>query len=67
MPVVVADLIIEGGGQIRCLRCEAFIGETDDRVELVGIGRGKEFTDLIVGPKRTWRCKCGWTNVYKKR
>lgn len=64
--VVVPDLIIESGGLVRCFRCKQYIGETDDRVELVGIGRGRELTDMITSPKRIWKCKCGWANVFKK-
>lgn len=65
--VIVAELIVESGGAIRCFRCHQFMGETDEAIEFVGIGRGREFTDMIVAPKRTMKCKCGWMNVYKKR
>lgn len=65
--VVVADLVVESGASVRCFRCNQFVGETDDRIELVGIGRGRDFVELIGGPKRTWKCKCGWTNIYKKK
>lgn len=65
--VVVAELVVESGGTIRCFRCHQFIGETDDAIEFIGVGRGKEFTDMAAGPKRTMKCKCGWINVYRKR
>jgi hypothetical protein len=64
---IVQDVVIESGGSMRCFRCSKFIGEPDTRVELIGIGRGKEFTDMVTGPKLVIPCKCGWLNVFKRR
>jgi hypothetical protein len=62
----VADEVTEGGA-IRCLRCKQWIGETDDQLELVGIGRGREFAEMYEGLKRIWKCKCGWMMVFRKK
>jgi hypothetical protein len=50
---------------IRCHRCSQFCGEASRPMEFVGVVRLKEDVDLVDHPRDTWKCKCGWTNIFR--
>lgn len=34
-------------------------------MEFVGIVRDAALCDQVNPPRSTWRCKCGWYNIFK--
>jgi hypothetical protein len=65
MPEIVDQVIVESGGIVRCFRCSKFVGESAHRIELAGLVRTKDLVGAVAKPRSTWKCKCGWTNIYE--
>lgn len=51
--------------KVRCHRCSHYLGETAVEMELVGVVKERDIHEMISHPRSSWKCKCGWTNVYK--
>jgi hypothetical protein len=33
-------------------------------MEFVGVVRLRDLVELLPAPRATWKCKCGWTNIF---
>lgn len=51
---------------LRCHRCSQFIGEAAEAVELVAIVKESDLVAIVQEPRATYRCRCGWFNIFKK-
>lgn len=51
--------------EIRCHHCSHFLGEADRPLELVAIVKTRAMRDAIAPPRQSWKCKCGWTSVFR--
>lgn len=52
--------------EVRCHRCSYFIGEAPGPLEFVGVVKLARDRDVVPSPRYAWRCKCGWTNIYRR-
>lgn len=51
---------------LRCDRCDAFLGEAAELMRLVGVFKAARDTEHVDPPRYSWRCKgCGWINIFR--
>jgi len=50
--------------EIRCHRCSHYLGESAEAMEFVGVVKLRDLRDVIPPPRSSWKCRCGWDNIY---